>query len=174
MHTDTRHTYNEVLFLCIILIPGGPRRPLWRLWFYLLYMNPPRILESIREIARCIRTSMVVQREILCHGYFDKFSLRLFFSLPFYVPVCNSRVISSPFIVALPRTEKRINKITRRWASEFLSSIMRHLSRTQESRDGIHPNYASMRFYSNFFYDARSQSNAFNIKIYNLYLYCDR
>jgi len=41
--------------------------------------DPTMDSRKYRGIARRIRASVVVQREILCHGHFDKFSFRSFF-----------------------------------------------------------------------------------------------
>lgn len=96
---------------------GSPRIPMTLVILFTLN-EPTKDSRKYREVARRVRASMVVQREILCHSHFDKFSFRLSSSVPFFtfpfVIHAFSPTIPSPLVVAPPRAEKRISKITQR------------------------------------------------------------
>lgn len=91
--------YNEILLLHIVLTPGGSRRPLWRLWSYLLYTILPRTLESKNRVKNRAPYSSLhggSARNFMPRSLRWKKILifRLFFPIPFYVFVRNSHLFS--------------------------------------------------------------------------------
>lgn len=137
VHTDTHiHVYTyihtrthkqRILFLRIVLTPGGPRGPLWRLWSYLLYTTPPRTLESTAGSRVVFEPPWWPSEKFYATVTSTNSHFVLFFSVPFYVPVCKSRIflywlILPPRSSLLYRGRRRDYKrnYTKRWTSEHL------------------------------------------------------
>lgn len=120
IHITTRRTYTHthtrtcIQRSTIFTYYSNPRRSLWismtLVILFTLY-EPTKESRRYRRIAPRIRASMVIQREILCHGHFDKFSFRLLscFTSPF-VTYASSPLSTVPtqLVATLPRAKKRL------------------------------------------------------------------